>query len=209
MKQGLLGLAVLVAGATGLVVAPVAWAATTADSKLTQEITAGALNTSIRDGSGLAVTAPSFPMSSTTVSNTAVQTTTGTFGDTNQRITVDNPGFATNGWTLVLAGATSAAWNDGAKTYPYNAATSDAGQLTVNPAVGTVTPVFGGTTGVTLGSSATYNGTVTAITLMQAGAAAASTWNGYVTGIGLSQTIPVSTPVGSYKLDMVQTVTAI
>ncbi len=46
---------------------------------------------------------PSFAMTAKTASTTAVQTSTGTFGTATQRITVDNPGASSTGWTLTLS----------------------------------------------------------------------------------------------------------
>lgn len=200
--------------ALGIVVAGVAvalptaaYAATTATSQLTQSITAGALATSIRDASGNVVSTPVFGMSSVAAS-TSQQTATGSFGDNSRRVTVDNPSGANGGWTLTWNATTpgTGTWAGGAGNYAYNG-TAATGQLTVNPAAGTLTAVTGGATGVTLGASAAFSGT-TPVTLITAAAASADIWNGYVTGIGLSQTIPASQPVGTYTLDMTQTVTA-
>lgn len=190
-------------------VAPVAYAATTADSTLTQSITQGTISTSIRDASGVVVSAPSFGMSSATVS-TAAQTTTGTFGSNTQRITVDNPNGSTNGgaWSLTLnaTNPTTDKWTSGSDQYLYNG-TAVTGQLTVNPAAGTLTAVTGGSANISLGSQSSFSST-SPVTLATATTAAAPIWNGYITGIGLSQSIPANTPVGSYTLNMTQTVTA-
>ena len=187
------------------------FAATTANSQLTQQINAGVLSTSIRDASGVVVGSPSFAMSAVSVS-TALQTSTGTFGTNSQRITADNPGASNSGFTLTLASTNgvSSTWVDGAKTYPYNAATAASGQLTINPSVATLTPTSPATsTGITLGSSATYvSGTVNTITLLNAAAGSDDIWNGYITGVGVSQTIPAFTAAGNYTLDMTQTITA-
>jgi len=198
---------VAVAAATLIVWGGGVAALDTADSELTQEITSGNLTTSIRTSGGAVVGAPSFAMNSTAVS-TSAQTITGTFGDTDQRITVDNPGAASGGWTLALNvdDPGNSVWVDGAKTYAYNG-NSTTGQLTVNPAAGSLQAPTGGTTGVTLGSQTAFSGS-SAITLITASGASADIWNGYVTGIGLSQAIPASQPAGDYTLDLVQTVTA-
>lgn len=189
---------------------PFAYAQTTTDSEITQSITDGVISTSIRDAGGNVVVSPSFAMSSVAAS-TSQQTSTGTFGSNTQRITVDNPnGSVTGGaWTLALNATDPGVsqWTSGSDTYAYNGATAAAGQLTVNPASGVLTAVTGGSTGVTLGTLATFSGS-TPITLATASSSAAAIWNGYITGIGLSQTIPPAQPVGSYTLDMTQTVTA-
>lgn len=92
----------LLIGVVAFVAMPSVYAATTADSKLTQTINAGVLSTDVRNSGGSVVGSPSFAMSTMTVS-TSQQTSTGTFGDNNQRITVDNPGGANNGWTLAAS----------------------------------------------------------------------------------------------------------
>ena len=48
----------------------------------------------------------------------------------------------------------------------------------------------------------------TPITLLTAAAGSEDVWNGYVTGIGLSQVIPASAPVGTYTINLTQTVTS-
>lgn len=198
--------AVLVVG----VIPAVAFAATTADSKLTQQISPGVISTSIRDASGSVVPSPTFALGATSVSN-STQTTTGTFGSNTQRITVDNPNGSTNGgaWSLALNATTPASdkWTSGSNNYLYNG-TAATGQLTVNPAAGTLTSVTGGSTGITLGSAASFSGSG-AITLATASTSAAAIWNGYITGIGLSQSIPASQAAGTYTLNMTQTVTAL
>ena len=188
---------------------PLAYAQTTTNSQITQQINAGVLSTSIRDGAGAVVPSPSFAMSAVSAS-TLQQTSTGTFGSAAQRITVDNPGGASNGWTLALNATTpgTGTWTSGGNTYAYNGATAAAGQLTVNPAVGTITPVVGAITGVTKGTQSTFTGT-TPITIMQAANTAAPIWNGYLTGVGLSQTIPPAQALGTYTINMTQTVTAL
>ncbi|MCA9342297.1 hypothetical protein KC945_02740 [Candidatus Saccharibacteria bacterium] len=60
-------LAVLGSAVVGV---PVAYAATTANTQLTQSIAAGALNTSILEGSGAPVASPSFAMTAKTASTT-------------------------------------------------------------------------------------------------------------------------------------------
>ncbi len=193
----------LLAGATTV------QAALTDSTNFSQSISGGTLSTFIGDASGVEVPTPSVPFAAKTVSN-AVQTSAGTFGTSSQRIYVDNPGAVTgsNGWTVTLAatGGSSATWTSGANTYPFNGTTSANGQLTVNPSVGTITAEVGGTTGITLGSSATFSGgSNTPVTLLNAASSADDINRVYLTGVGLSQTIPASTPAGTYSLDFTQT----
>lgn len=191
--------------------APAVHAATTANSNLTQTINAGVLSTSVLNSSGGTVASPSFAMTAGTVSTTSQQTLTGTFGDNNQRITVDNPGASASGFTLAIAatGGPTATWTDGSKTYPFNAASAALGQLTINATGSTYTSVTGGSTGVTNTGSGTFSGGAnTPITIINAGASSADVLNGYLTGVSLSQTVPAATPAGSYTLGLTQTIAA-
>jgi hypothetical protein len=188
---------------------PAAFAALTANSTFSQTINNGVISTDIRDASNNVVASPSFGMSAATVTTTGTQTTTGTFGTSTQRISVDNPGGANNGFSITLNAATpgTGTWTSGSNTYPYNGTTTT-GQLTVNPSAGTWTALTGSTTAITKGTSATFTGT-TAITLATAASGLEDIWNGYVTGITLSQIIPANKPAGTYTITMVQTVAAL
>ena len=205
MRVRLLPGASLVAAAVVLIGTPAAFAALTANSNLTQTVNPGALSTSILDSGGSAVGSPSFAMTATTAS-TATQTSTGVFGNNNQRITVENPGASNSGWTLALSATGS--WSDGgSNTYPYNGATAADGQLTVNPSAGTLTPTFGTSTGISRGTSSTFvSGSVSSIELLNAGATSDDVWSGYLTGVGLSQTVPAGTSAANYTLVVTQTV---
>lgn len=197
------------AGVLALAAAPPAYAALTATSTLSQSITNGTLSTDVRDGSNVVVGSPSFSMSARNVS-TSQQTSTGTFGTATQRISVDNPGGANNGFSITLNATVpgTGTWTSGGNTYAYNGATAALGQLTVDPQASTWTALVGTTTSITKGSSATFTGS-TAITLASTSASLEDIWNGYVTGVGLSQTIPANTPAGTYTISMTQTVAAI
>lgn len=187
----------------------VAFAALTANSTLEQEVAVGTLSTDFRTSAGVLVNNPTFTMNPVTVSN-AQQTATGTFGETEKRIAVDNPDAADDGWTLTLNASNPATdeWTSSGDSYKFNAATAADGQLTVDPSGGTLTAVAGGTTGISKGSVATFNST-SPVTLMSASAGAADLTNTTLYGVSLSQTIPASTPAGSYSLTMVQTVAAV
>lgn len=196
--------AVSLAGLAGSAV----YAANTANSTLTQTINAGALSTDIRNSSNAVVSNPTFAMGAVTLS-TSAQTSTGTFGENDKRISVDNPGGANNGWTLTLNATTpgTGKWTDGGKSYKYNGTAAD-GRLTVDPSTGTVTPVIGTATGITKGSSMAFSGS-NPVTLMSASAGADVVWNGYITGVSLKQDIPAGQQAGTYTLPMTQTVAAI
>ena len=196
-------------GVLAVSAAPAVYAATTATSTLSQTISNGTLSTDVRDGSNAVVGSPSFAMAARNVS-TSQQSTTGTFGTTSQRISVDNPGGANNGFSLTLNATVpgTGKWDDGAShNYLYNG-TAATGQLTVDPSVSTWTALVGTTTSISKGTSTAFSGS-TAITLATASNALEDIWNGYVTGVGLTQTIPANTPAGTYTLSMTQTVTAL
>ncbi len=199
----------LVLALVAVPLAPSAYAALTAASTLSQTISNGTLSTDVRNGSNVVVGSPSFSMAAMNVS-TAQQSTTGTFGTATQRISVDNPGGANNGFSLALNATVpgTGVWDDGAShTYLYNG-TAGTGQLTVDPSVSTWTALVGTTTSITKGTSSTFTGS-TPISLATTSAALEDIWNGYVTGVGLTQTIPANTPAGTYTISMTQTVTAL
>lgn len=198
---------ITVVGIITLVGTPAVYAATSANSQLSQSIVAGVLSTDVRNASNAIVSSPSFAMNAA-VASTSAQTVTGTLGTSSQRISVDNAGSALTGWTLALCATAPGTgnWTNGTQTYPYNG-NSTTGQLTVTASAAAITPVVGGATGITKGTSAAFTGT-TPITIMTASSAAATMWNGYITGVGLSQVIPAGQAVGSYTFSMTQTVTA-
>ena len=204
LAVGVAAVAVLALGAT-------AYAQTsTADTELLQEIRAGSLFTEIVDASGNAVASPSIAMSVTDV-DVNQQTTTGTYGSAGQRVYISNPGVTASGWTLDLAatGGATSLWQDGAKNFDYNS-TSGAGQLTINPLAGTITPVGSAPlTGITLSSSAAFEqGVHDVINVATASASAAPVWEGHITGMGVSQTIPGGQEAGMYRINLTQTLTA-
>ena len=195
---------------------------------LNQTINAGVLSTDILDASQAPVASPSFNMSAQSTSFTCLSggsASTGTLGADAQRLYVIDPGAANNGWTLAMAATSgpTAVWTSGGNTFDFNdsgtAGCADSvvdtdlvgGQLTVNPLAGTITTDCTGCTAtyVTKGSASAFlEGTVPSITLLNASAATENVWRGYLTGAGLSQTIPASTPGGTYTLNMTLTATA-
>jgi hypothetical protein len=196
----------------GLIAPAIALAAST--PTLNQTVNAGTISTDILG------TDDSTPVASPTVSFTALnrsflcQTSTGTLGDTNNRLYVTN--FAGGAsWNLTIAATTGATakWTSGGNNYAFNDAAGSGctnGQLTVNPAVGTVTPncnsVCDGVT-VSKGSSTAFvSGSADSVTLMSASSGAA--WKGYIAGISLSQKVPAQQVAGSYSLGMTLTATA-
>lgn len=187
----------------------VANAATTANSKLSQTINPGVLSTDIRDSTNSVVNNPTFAMGATTVSS-SLRFAGGVFGNNDNRIYVENPGAADNGWTLTLNVVTpgTGVWSaGGGKQYKYNGTTNE-GVLRIDPSSGTVTPVIGAAAGITKGTSTSFSGT-SPVTLMSASATASKIWAGYITNTPLVQTIPAGQAAGTYVLPMVQTITAL
>lgn len=188
---------------------------TTADGNLTVDIV---------NSTGTPVASPSYAMSSSSVSF-ACQTSTGTLGDTNQRIRVDNGRNNSPNWSMSIAATSGsgALWTGSSGTYDFNDPSgspagcadggdsdSKGGQLTINPSVGTIGPQAGcATTGITLGSSTAFNsGTVDSITLASAGATADSRCYWDFTGISLSQQIAPEQLGENYTLNFTVTVVA-
>jgi len=182
----------------------------------------GTLTVDIVDGSGVSVGSPSITMTPKSVT-ILYGTTTGTLGTSTQKIRVNNTTNAPR-WSLAMAATSgpTAFWDGTARDYDFNDTTAGAGDgadadslgglMTVNPAVATVTPQGGCTsTGLTLGSSASFDqvGSVNSITLASTSAAAMFHCYWDFTGIGISQTVPASMPIGTYSINMTLTVTAI
>lgn len=200
------------------------------NSDFSQVINTGSLSSDILDSSRNPVVSPSVGMSAKNFAFTCQSggsASTGTFGTNGQRIYVSNPDSADNGWTLTIAatdGATTRWTNSGAtQNFDFNDTggsgctdggdtDSNAGQLTLNPAAGTVTTDCTSctSTGITLGSSAAFNqGTTDNITLVNAAAGSNDVWRGYLTGVTASQTIPAETAADSYSLNLTLTTTAL
>lgn len=198
-------------------------------SQFNQTINAGSLATDIKDASRVSVANPSVTMGAVTFSFnclTGGSAPTGTFGTNTERIYVENPGAANNGWTLTLAatGGVTTLWQNAGTTqnYDFNDPTgsgctdggdadSKGGQLTVDPSVSTLTAdcTSCATTNITKGSSTGYNqGTTDSVTLLNAAAASDDFGRWYLTGVNMSQTIPAEQPADSYNINLTLTVTA-
>lgn len=210
------------------------WASKTvfaaSNSNFTQTINAGTLATDIRDNNRVAVANPSVGMS--TISYpfaclTGGSAPSGTFGTNTERIYVDNPGNANNGWTLAVAATSGATtlWQNGGSTQNYDFndaggtgctdggdADARAGQMTVNPSVGAVTADCATCTNanITTGASTAFDeGTTDSITLLNAAAGSDDFGRWYLTGANVSQTIPAEQAADSYTINLTLTVTAL
>jgi hypothetical protein len=228
-KQKLKGILSIVASMLVAVTATTAsFAAPT--PTLNQTINNGVISTDILDATQVSVASPSFNMSAKSTSFTCQSggsASTGTLGDNTQRVYVNNPGASNTGFTLTMAATAgpTASWTSGGNGFDFNDAggsgctdgtdtpdVTKAGQLTVDPAASTITPDCNSTcttTGVVKGTSTAYvEGTTNSVTLINAGPTSDDIWRGYLTGAGLSQTIPASTPSGTYTLNMTITAAA-
>ena len=195
--------------------------------QLQQTINAGVLSVDVMDASQVSVASPSSVL--TTLATSASCRTagaTGTLGTNSQRIYVDNPGAANNGWSLAIgatAGATSV-WNSGSSTYDFNDQTASgcgdgadadtvAGKLSLDPSVSTITTDCSNgctTANITKGTASSFNeGTTDSIELANAAAASNDIWRGYVTGVNETQSIPAGQAPGAYTLNMTLTATAL
>ena len=171
------------------------------------------LSADIVDGTGASVVSPSVALSAATYSF-ACQTVSGTLGSSTQKIRVTNT-TANPAWTVSIAATngSTAKWLSGSLSYAFNNPTSSgcsAGQLSVNPALGTITPKSGCTnTGISPGSATAFNAGVTdGISLASASTSASTGCYWDLTGITLSQTIPAEQSVGSYTLNLTVTLVA-
>lgn len=217
----------LVFGLYVLLLSPSASAAN--NSTLNQSINDGTLATDIRDSSRVSVANPSVSMSAATFSYiclTGGSAPIGTLGSNSQRVYVDNPGAADNGWTLTLAstaGPTTLWQNVGStQNYDFNDPASSGctdgadtdtrgGQLTIDPSVSTITADCAtcSTANITKGSSTGYSeGVTNSVTLLNAAAASDDYGRWYLTGAGMSQTLPAEQAVDNYTLNLTLTITA-
>lgn len=232
MVLHLLGVAALLSafGLLGVVIPRYVQAAS--NSNFTQTIQPGILATDIRDNNRVSVATPSVGMSTVSfpfACLTGGSRPSGTFGTNTERIYVDNPGNANNGWTLTL-GATVATtlWQNAGSTQNYDFNDPDtggcidgagdadtrAGQLSIDPSVGAITADCASCNplnpGITLGAASAFNqGTTDLITLAAAAAGSDDFGRWYLTGIDADQTIPAEQAADSYTINLTLTITAL
>ncbi len=185
----------------------------------------GVLAVDIVDGVGTPVASPSYSMTNSGYLFLCAASTTA-IGDTSQRIEISNfTGTASWNVTIAATAGNTTVWSDGgSNSYDYNDPTGApagcadggdadgvAGQLTLNPALGTSTPRSGCTnTGISLGSSASFNqGIVDSITLISSSAGADLGCSWELTDVHTSQQIPQDQPDGNYSINLTLTATAI
>lgn len=174
-------------------------------------VDAGTLTTDIVDSGGSPVASPSMSMSSVGFDFSS-QVATGTFGTSSEKLRVSNTTSDAQ-WSLTIAATDgiSSLWeSSGGPSYDFN--DPSGAQMTIDAATnGTITPQGGCTsTGLTLGSSASFSQGVTdTISLLTAGASADTDCYWDLTDIDISQSIPAEQPAESdYNLDMTITITA-
>ncbi|MDD5251431.1 MAG: hypothetical protein PHT12_02235 [Patescibacteria group bacterium] len=195
-------------------------------STFTQTINPGSLAVTIVDAGYAVVPSPTMAMGAVTFSF-ACQTATGSFGTATEQIYVANPDASDTGWAVSLAAsATTAVWTSAGTAFDFNDPTgsgctdgADAGdavggQMTVNPAAGTlaVGPCSQCVvTNVSKGSSAAFSeGVTNAITILTGAALSNDIGNWTLQGATISQTIPLEQPAASdYSISMVLTIAAI
>ncbi|MBU1036908.1 hypothetical protein KKF32_02645 [Patescibacteria group bacterium] len=221
---GILGFIILLVVGVGTV----AYVYASSTSEVNQEITAGTLTTDIRSDSTTPVASPYVGMSTKTFSYTCLSggsASTGTFGSSTERIYIDNPDAADNGWTLTVSTSSTAYWASSASstlTFDFNDTggsgctdggdgDSIAGQMTVDPSGGSITADCGscGTGNLSLGSSTGFNeGATDTITLLTAAADSDDIGRWYLTDVSVSQTIPAEQAATNYSFYMTVTITA-
>ena len=194
------------------------------NTQFNQTINPGVLSIGIVDGSYNTVPSPAVTFGAVNLAFDC-QTTTGTLGTASQQLYIENPDGADGGWVAsIAANATTAVWDGGSADYDFNDPTTagctdggDAdslgGQLTVNPAPGTLAVgncLTCTTTSISKGTSAAFNqGTLDSITLLNAAAGSDDVGDWTFQGIALSQTIPAEQAVASdYDIPMVVSVVA-
>lgn len=182
---------------------------------------AGILQADIVDGAGAPVGAPTTSMSSIT-SPFDCTTSTGTLGDSSQKIRINNT-LSTTGWSVSAAptAGSTALWSAGSSQKydfndPSNAGCSDgsdgdgyAGQMSINPSTATITPQSGcSAPGVTAGANTSFSeGSVNSITLLTGSTTARGCyWD--ITGLTIAQKIPSAQAVGSYAMNITITILA-
>lgn len=184
--------------------------ADTAVTTFSQVINQGVLSIDIIDSSGVVVSSPAVSFGTIAFSFDP-QNSTGILGVAAEKIRVSNP-TTTSTWNVAMAatGGAGTPWTTGTHTYPFDSTGgADAGRLTVDPSVSTITTVGSGctTTNIYKGSSAYYlSGTTNSIDLIGASSGADTLCRWDQTGVALTQRVPATQEPGSYTLGMTLTV---
>ncbi len=183
----------------------------------------GALTAGVVDSSGDDVSSPNLGLSSVGFLY-GCGSSSGVIGESSQRIRVSNT-TSSPGWSLSIAasGSQSALWANGGNTiqYDYNDPTSSgcgdgadsdskAGMMSINADIGTLSPQSGcSSANITKGSLSSFSeGSVDAITLLNASPSANTSCYWDLTGVGLEQIIPAEQASETYNINLTITITA-
>ena len=162
----------------------------------------------VLDGTPL-TTAPKVRMSDVLLMNQDVQSA-GTYGKVGSRIIVDNPGV-TNNWSLTLSMKSSNDVWKSADNHTFEAnGDPSTGVMTIDASGSMLTNITGSVSGtIIFGSPVTFNKTNYAVDIARYSGATNQFWRGAITGIQIKQYVPKKTPAGTYKINLVQTLTSI
>lgn len=180
----------------------------------------GQLSVGAVDGAGTPIVSPSITYNPTAY-NFDCQTATGLLGTSAQKFRVTNT-TASPGWALSIAPSGTLRWESGTNYYDVNDpgasgctdggdGDSYAGQMTVNPSVGSITAIGTGCTltGITKGVSTSFiEGSVSSVNLLIASPATNVDCAWDLTGVAMSQTIPGGQADGDYATSMMMTLTS-
>lgn len=182
--------------------------------------TTGSLLIDIVDADGQSKSDPSISLQNKAFSM-SYQNTNGIFGETNQKMRINNT-TADSDWTLSIAAdsGNTALWASGSDHYDFNDPTSGAvdgedpdsygGRLSFDPTTASINPESGCTTdGISLGSFAAFNQGITddlTLTIASTGAQVGCYWD--ILGIDLLQSIPANQSPSDYSINLTLTVTA-
>lgn len=176
------------------------------NTDLSIQVNDGVLSVDIVDSNGDTVANPGVAMSAISFSFND-QNTTGVLGTADEKIRLNNP-TGTPTWSVSIAATdgNTALWSDGAgNTMDYNDAAG--AHLSLDPSVGAIAEALGGaTTGVSLGSSASFEeGVIDSITLYSADSTAGPFAQYDLTGVDVDQIVPAKTAAANYTLSLTLT----
>ncbi len=210
-KQKVIALPMLLASMAWLFIPGANVALASNATTLSTTVNAGTLGVDIVDAGNVTVGSPTVTFGAVTFNFDTAQNATGTLGTSSQKIRLSNArGGAAVAWTLTMAatGGNTTLWTGGAGTLDFNS-NSSAGQLTVDPSVGTLTPTNSYTsTGVTKGSSTAFvQGTTDSVTILSGSTSASQPGRWDYIGASLSESIPALTQAATYTIGMTLTAT--
>ena len=202
-------------------------AADTDNTNLRIQINESGLAVGIVDDTYASVPAPAVSLSAHNFSFDC-GTTTGTFGSATEMIYIQNPDSTDGGWSVTIAASsTDAVWESATSTSTFDfndidtggcadGSDSDsvAGLLTIDPSLAGGTKLATGTcaacstTGISLGSPGSFNGTTTeSITIATATSASDDIGDWTIIDVAITQTIPPEQEAyDDYAIDLTLTI---